>query len=279
MPVESATYVNQLVSTNPPSTDPTGQGDDHLRLIKAALVASFPAISGAVNATDGQLNALAAMLNAKQSMVPTGAMMAFANTFSDANWLRCNGGTFNYVDHPELGAFLGYGSGVCTLPNLEDTGRFLRAKSGSTNVRDTQSNQNKSHTHTGSGSGGISGVASGTTDSGGSHSHTATSNVNDPGHGHDLIKNGSQASSQTIGVPAGQCPASGGNPQCVSATLSVASNTTGITVDTTVNSGGSHTHTATLGLSGTASISFTTNADGGSEARPEAYVVVYYIHV
>jgi hypothetical protein len=42
MGLESASFVNDLVTTNPGATDAKAQGDDHLRLIKAALKASFP---------------------------------------------------------------------------------------------------------------------------------------------------------------------------------------------------------------------------------------------
>jgi hypothetical protein len=47
MPLEAATYINDLVVTNPPSSDSKSQGDDHLRLIKAALKATFPLAVGA----------------------------------------------------------------------------------------------------------------------------------------------------------------------------------------------------------------------------------------
>jgi len=42
MGLESASFVNDLVTTNPGATDAKAQGDDHLRLIKAALKSSFP---------------------------------------------------------------------------------------------------------------------------------------------------------------------------------------------------------------------------------------------
>jgi microcystin-dependent protein len=45
MSVESATYLNDLVTTNPIATDTVAQGDDHLRLLKAVLKASFPGIA------------------------------------------------------------------------------------------------------------------------------------------------------------------------------------------------------------------------------------------
>ena len=45
MAVESATWVTQLVSTNPVVGDPVGQGDDHLRMLKTVLKNSFPSTS------------------------------------------------------------------------------------------------------------------------------------------------------------------------------------------------------------------------------------------
>lgn len=42
MPVETVTYVNDLVVTNPAGTDERRFGDDHLRLIKTALKNTFP---------------------------------------------------------------------------------------------------------------------------------------------------------------------------------------------------------------------------------------------
>lgn len=59
MGLEAATFINQLVATNPVgATDPKSQGDDHLRLIKSALQATFAAITGAVTATHTELNQL-----------------------------------------------------------------------------------------------------------------------------------------------------------------------------------------------------------------------------
>lgn len=59
MGLEAATFINQLVATNPVgATDPKSQGDDHLRLIKATLQATFAAITGAVTTTHTELNQL-----------------------------------------------------------------------------------------------------------------------------------------------------------------------------------------------------------------------------
>lgn len=57
MGLESATYIDGLVETNPTSSDNANQGDNHLRLIKAAIKATFPNITGPVTATHGALSA------------------------------------------------------------------------------------------------------------------------------------------------------------------------------------------------------------------------------
>lgn len=56
MGLESATYISDLVSTNPASGDAKSQGDDHIRLVKATVKATFPNVSGAVTATHTELN-------------------------------------------------------------------------------------------------------------------------------------------------------------------------------------------------------------------------------
>jgi hypothetical protein len=48
MPIETATYIGDLVPTNPTGTDPKSQGDDHLRLLKAILQATFAGFAGPV---------------------------------------------------------------------------------------------------------------------------------------------------------------------------------------------------------------------------------------
>lgn len=60
MGLEVATYINQLVTTNPVgASDPVSQGDDHLRLLKTVLKNTFPNLTGAMTMTQAQLNAAA----------------------------------------------------------------------------------------------------------------------------------------------------------------------------------------------------------------------------
>lgn len=56
MGLESATYISDLVSTNPAAGDAKSQGDDHIRLVKSTVKATFPNVSGAVTATHAELN-------------------------------------------------------------------------------------------------------------------------------------------------------------------------------------------------------------------------------
>lgn len=59
MGLESVTYISDLVATNPVgATDPKYQGDDHIRNIKSALLATFPNIDGAMTCTQAELNVL-----------------------------------------------------------------------------------------------------------------------------------------------------------------------------------------------------------------------------
>ena len=56
MALESTTYIDGLVTTNPTGTDPRSQGDDHLRLVKSTLRSTFPNVAGAMTATHTELN-------------------------------------------------------------------------------------------------------------------------------------------------------------------------------------------------------------------------------
>jgi hypothetical protein len=59
MALETGTFISDLNSSNPVgATDPKSQGDDHIRLIKATILATFPSITGAVTLTHTEINAL-----------------------------------------------------------------------------------------------------------------------------------------------------------------------------------------------------------------------------
>lgn len=58
MPIESATYISDLVNTNPVGTDDRSTADDHMRLIKAVLKTTFPNASAAITPSVAEFNRL-----------------------------------------------------------------------------------------------------------------------------------------------------------------------------------------------------------------------------
>ena len=58
MGLETASFINQLNTSNPVATDGLAQADDHIRLIKSSVKATFPNITGAVTSDQSDLNKL-----------------------------------------------------------------------------------------------------------------------------------------------------------------------------------------------------------------------------
>jgi len=60
MALESATYISELVDTNPAVSDPVGQGDDHLKMIKTVLKTQFSGLAGttAITTDESEMNLL-----------------------------------------------------------------------------------------------------------------------------------------------------------------------------------------------------------------------------
>lgn len=59
MALETGTYISDLNASNPVSTDGLSAADDHLRLIKSTVKATFPNVTGAITATHTEINAVA----------------------------------------------------------------------------------------------------------------------------------------------------------------------------------------------------------------------------
>src|SRR5574343_744985 len=92
MALESATYINGLVSTNPASSDAPSAGDEHLRLIKSTILATFPNITGAVTPThteldyvDGVTSAIQTQLDALTSVAQNTKNADYTLVAEDAN--------------------------------------------------------------------------------------------------------------------------------------------------------------------------------------------------
>ena len=73
MALETGTYISDLNVSNPANTDGVTQADDHLRLIKSTVKATFPNITGAVTPTQADLNKLTSAGNPQFSTIELGA--------------------------------------------------------------------------------------------------------------------------------------------------------------------------------------------------------------
>lgn len=153
MALETGTYIDSLVVTNPLGSDPLADADGHLRLIKATLKATFPNITAPVTATAAEINASASLV-----AMPSGAVAHFAMSSAPSGWLKANGAAVSRTTYANLfaaiGTTFGTGDGSTTfnLPDLR--GEFLRGWDdgrGADSGRVFGSNQAAafaSHTHT-----------------------------------------------------------------------------------------------------------------------------------
>lgn len=71
MALESATFINQLVTTNPEISDAYSTADDHIRLVKAALRNSFVDVGSEVSASAGEFNYLRGVSSNLQTQIET----------------------------------------------------------------------------------------------------------------------------------------------------------------------------------------------------------------
>lgn len=90
MGLETGTYINSLDSANPASGDSQVQGDDHIRLIKATVKATFPNLTGAVTPTQTELNYVDGVTSSIQDQIDAANA---ARVAGDALMLPKAGGT------------------------------------------------------------------------------------------------------------------------------------------------------------------------------------------
>lgn len=76
MALETGTYISDLVSTNPTSSDGKNQGDDHIRLLKSTIKATFPNVSNVVLPTHTELNYVDGVTSAIQTQLDAKAPLA-----------------------------------------------------------------------------------------------------------------------------------------------------------------------------------------------------------
>lgn len=71
MGIESATYIASLNAAYPTTGDNVSQGDDHIRLLKEVLQATFPTCSGPVTASPTELNFMTGVTSPVQTQINT----------------------------------------------------------------------------------------------------------------------------------------------------------------------------------------------------------------
>ena len=130
MALESGTYLNSLVSSNPTATDALAQADDHLRLIKSVLVNTFPNLAGAVTVTDGELNII------------DGSTSATSVTLVDADTVVINdGGTMVQVALTDLLTYIN--AGMTLRDDVVTTASLGDAVVGTANIIDASITNDK----------------------------------------------------------------------------------------------------------------------------------------
>lgn len=233
MPLENASYINQLDASNPPSTDLIAQADDHIRMLKAALKATFPNITGPVSVTQDVLNA--------PFRFPIGIVSIWYGAAGDVpgGWAICNGQTVARSD----------GQGNITLPNLVDR-TVIGAGGALAGVGVPIGSIASSATST------AAGGHLHTTPTGGSHSHTgsvaghALTESQLPSHRHlngvvsgrdEVFNHGGAPASPTMGRSLGGSDSNGTREGYTTSVGGNQAHNHGLSIDP----GGEHTHTTT----------------------------------
>jgi len=125
MALEGGTYISDFVLTNPTGADDRSTADDHMRLIKTFIQASFPNITGAMNATQVELNyvvgvtsLLQTQLDAKQAQ-DDGLDDIAALAVTDGNFIVGDG--TNWVAETPAEVRTSLGLGALALLDTVDT--------------------------------------------------------------------------------------------------------------------------------------------------------------
>ena len=120
MGLETGSTIASFITSNPTSSDPVNQGDDHLRLIKSVLQAQFPGAGGlgyatAITVTEAELNALHGLTN---YYFESGTRMPFAQAAAPTGWTQIT----TYTNHMlRVVSGIGGGSGGIDSPILNNT--------------------------------------------------------------------------------------------------------------------------------------------------------------
>ena len=234
MALETGTYISDLNSSNPVATDGLAQADDHIRLVKSTIKATFPGLTGAVTSTQAELNTLDGfsgttadlnILSGAAAAGVTGTELGYVNGVTSALQTQINN-----ISSVPSGVIMMWSGSNSSIPS----GFVLcNGSNGTPDLRDRFVVGSGSTYATGA-TGGASTVTL-TSSQMPAHNHSATSvsTVTDPGHSHTYK---GQTGSSGSGVS---------SRDSENTTLTTDSATTGITVSTSTsigNTGGGQAH-------------------------------------
>lgn len=294
MPLETATYTDDLVTTNPASSDGMNNADDHMRLIKSTIKNTIPGANGPITtATGGHQSRTSGTSTAPaftfaqeptlgffrdgagvmrfvggalRGASPVGGLHMFlvepvglgkAATGTGHDYLELDGSTWPNASFPALAAHLNQGGSTFTLPNAYATGCFPRSRTATVAAGTKQSNTVGPHTHP------DQAITTGTESADHTHSGSGTTSQDFPDHTHNYTTGIFSGSSTGGGAfacaPSGsQTLTSGGANARHQHTYSF----------TTGGRSSAHTHNATVP---------TPANTGTTETRPEAISFVFCV--
>ena len=196
MPVESATYISDLVPANPLSGDTVDQGDNHLRLTKQVLQNQFPNLgAAAVTPTAAEVNVLTGSGVSNADLIKLAAVTSSAAEINILDGATVTATQLNYLSGTTAADQVVIPSGVIVMiqsdeatptgwvlcdglngtPNMNN--KFPRGTTGTSTATggadtDVLSFNTGSHALTVSQIPGHTHTFSATTSSNGAHSHT-----------------------------------------------------------------------------------------------------------
>ena len=104
MAKETATYISELVPTNPTATDSVSVGDDHLRMLKTVLKTQFSGLSGttAITATEAEMNLLDGKTSVGDASGPGSSVDNAIARFDGAGGKTLQNSTVTISDDPPV---------------------------------------------------------------------------------------------------------------------------------------------------------------------------------
>jgi hypothetical protein len=224
MALESATYIDGLNASNPAASDAISTADDHLRLIKSTIKATFPNINAAVTKTAAELNGVSTSFTGTPT-APTAAAGTNTTQIATTAYVQGEAAALLNAVYP-IGSIYTNASNSTNPASLLGFGTWTAFGAGRVMVGlDASDPLFDTAEETGGSKDAI--VVS--------HTHTATSTVTDPGHDHSVPAGSSTGAGTKYIIGTGTANA-----------VDTATDTTGITVATTVDSTGSSGTNANL---------------------------------